>query len=43
MSNWRSAVQGHEEDKIIFLGEYVDRMIGKGFWPARPLRSCRAS
>ena len=21
---WRSAVQGHEEDKIIFLGDYVD-------------------
>ncbi|MDO4214266.1 MAG: metallophosphoesterase [Bacteroidales bacterium] len=21
---WRAAVQGHEEDKIIFLGDYVD-------------------
>lgn len=27
---WRSAVQGHQEDKIIFLGDYVDPYDGEG-------------
>ena len=30
---WRDAVKGHEEDKIVFLGDYVDPYEWEGITP----------
>ena len=35
---WRSAVRGHEEEKIIFLGDYVDPYDWEGILPGEAYR-----
>ena len=42
---WRSAVRGREEEKIIFLGDYVDPYSWEGIlsiWMARSLQGAAA-
>lgn len=38
---WRSAVQGHEEEKIIFLGDYVDPYAWEEILPGEAFKELR--
>ena len=38
---WRSAVRGHEEEKIIFLGDYVDPYAWEEILPGEAFKELR--